>query len=202
MIASDTAHKFLSQGYVLSRRGKWVALEKAVDEEEKLYTLICNGNVIQDGRWVDLNLIIPDPSPESEIADKIEQRERDSMTDQETKVFSVVPPDGGMRQQEKAPDDESSDYSLSEDAVMALEEEQDQKAAEQEKPDTVLLELNLDAGKPDESSRTADTDTIAVVEESEVWGKARGKHRMIIIAASVGAAVLVGGVILIFSFVM
>ncbi|MBD3393084.1 MAG: hypothetical protein GF418_13260 [Chitinivibrionales bacterium] len=185
MAVSEQAAKYIEDGFVLNRDGRWVPLDQAIAEEDAYFRHIDEGRILRDGHWVDLQAVV-DESPGS----------TDAIVDQDTRVIDLE----SIRQaaagaDSGAPADGPGDEPSGSDNFAALAEPVGDVPEPEGKRDTVRLEIDLAA---EDAMETRDTDRIAALGgEIDTWGAARGRHRTVILVLSAASALVALGVFLV-----
>jgi hypothetical protein len=212
MIVSDAVLKYLARGFVLSRKGKWVPLSRAVGEDEKLGAHIFKGQVVQSGRWVELNTLFGEEETVSEV-EKPAKAKDDYLVDQDTKVFSLKSLEEALGQEgESASEDDFDNIGFSGDDVLAMEDSDELEDEQKAKPETELLEVEVVDGERDEDGEPVIDDEPVGVDKTKapvaaggklnMWWAQAGRHRYIIVAATIGAIFLACGILLILAFTL
>jgi hypothetical protein len=203
----DKALKYIEEGLVLDRAGKWIPLDDAIAAEDSFQEGLAAGNVLQDGKWVSIEqaiesgLSIECPVGQAAHASAVKAGAAQAV-DLDTKAIDIsdlrnetvpgfpagVSSDDSEEGEKQGPDADM--HGLSES-----DEQETDTAAEEYTPDTVRLEINLDDDSP-ELQGVLDPAPPLIDDKEKSWDVAVRKRRMLILISIGGVVVLAAGIIL------
>ncbi len=211
---SAKAAKYVEDGYVLSRKGQWVPLERAIAEEEELDVHLGQGEVVVDGVWVRLEEVAGGVSPphlalpseaDEMVVDEKRGSAKDYTVDQETKVIALQELAASLDSEApSAPADPSpplSETGSEEDDLVSLDNLEEEAVVRPQKPDTVRLEVDLE-GQEEETGPKDEGPALLSDDPLDTWEQTRGKRRMYLLVCAAAAALVVAAVLLLLRFAL
>jgi|GEM_PF-5571050 len=211
---TSKAEKYIEDGFVIGRHGRWVPIEQAIAEEEQWFEQVRRGKVLLHGQWVPIEDAVAAAksgggaaSRGDGLSDKKSREATDAdeyVLDQDTKVIDIHALQGAT-----APADTESAANTppeGSDAVeppfgttdsIAIDPAGDETPAVPHKPDTVRLEIGS-AENSEDSDKILEPQIPLFGEEE--WGAARRRYYTLIAGCAVAAALIATGIFLLLRF--